>query len=376
MRRVAWIPRVHWQQKVEEAGLMWHTAGQPYWNESAFYEFTAKEVEVLESATNELAIMALAAAQHVIDNKLYAKLGIPEHAVPLIEKSWKAEPPSLYGRFDLAYSGYEPPKLLEYNADTPTSLLEAAVVQWYWIEDLFRTRGQFNSIHERLIARWQELSAYLPKRHIDFCSIDDLEDGMTVTYLLDTACQAGLTSSIFPIHEIGWDGSTFVGPTDQPLDAVFKLYPWEWMVHEEFGKRLSEASTMWIEPPWKMLLSNKGILTVLWELYPAHPNLLEARFGDPGSMESWVRKPLLGREGANITLHRQHGMDVETEGDYGEEGFVYQQVAKPKCFDGKYAVIGSWVIGHDEDNAAGMGLRESDMPIITNTSQFVPHLFD
>src|SRR5258707_7189831 len=151
MRRVASTPRAHWQQKVEESGLMWHSAEQPYWNESAFYEFTAKEVEVLESATNELASMALAAAQHVIDNKLYARMGIPEHAVPLIERSWKAEPPSLYGRFDLAYTGDEPPKLLEYNADTTTSLLEAAVVQWYWIVDLFRTRGQFNSIHERLI---------------------------------------------------------------------------------------------------------------------------------------------------------------------------------------------------------------------------------
>ena len=241
MRRIAATPRPDWQKKVEEAGLTWHTGEQPYWNEAAFYEFTAKEVDVLEAATNELETMTLQAAQHVIDNKLYARLAIPEIAVPLIESSWEAEPPSLYGRFDLAYDGVNPPKLLEYNADTPTSLLEAAVVQWYWLQDCFPKRDQFNSLHERLVALWKDLAKYLPGRRIDFCSMDDAEDGMTVTYLQDTAQQAGLEASIFPIDEIGWDGSTFLGPDDQPLGTVFKLYPWEWMMREEFGKHIGRG---------------------------------------------------------------------------------------------------------------------------------------
>jgi glutathionylspermidine synthase len=268
-----------------------------------------------------------------------------------------------------------PPKLLEYNADTPTSLLEGAVVQWYWLEDVFPTRDQFNSIHDRLIACWKELCPFLPERRIDFCSMDDAEDGMTVTYLLDTAQQAGLTGSVFPIDEVSWDGHAFVGPDDRPLGAVFKLYPWEWMVREEFGHHLSKASTIWIEPPWKMVLSNKGILPVLWKLYPRHPNLLEARFDGPGGMDSWVRKPLLGREGTNVTLH-QPGGTIETEGAYGSEGFIFQDLAQLKRHDGQYAVIGSWVIGHGSNSAAGIGIRESDAPVITNTSQFVPHLFD
>jgi glutathionylspermidine synthase len=198
---------------------------------------------------------------------------------------------------------------------------------------------------------------------------------MTVTYLMDTARQAGLQASMFPIDEIGWDGCTFVGPEDRPLSAVFKLYPWEWMIHEEFGQYLSMAGTVWIEPPWKMLLSNKGILPLLWEMYPKHPNLLEASLEGPDKMESWVRKPLLGREGANILLHRP-GAEISTEGEYGEEGFVYQALAPTRSFDGKHTVIGSWVIGHEDGNAAGIGVRESDTPIVTNTSQFVPHVFD
>lgn len=375
MRRIQSTPRSDWQSKVEELGLAWHTGEQPYWNESAFYEFTAKEVDVLEAATNELEKMTLAAVQHVIDNKLYSRLGIPDIAAPLIESSWEAEPPSLYGRFDLSYDGVNPPKLLEYNADTPTSLLEAAVVQWQWLEEAHKGRDQFNSIHERLISLWRELIPYIPGRHVDFCSMDDVEDGITVTYLQDTAQQAGLETSQYPIAELGWDGGGFVGADNRPALCIFKLYPWEWMVREEFAKYLGQTDTLWMEPAWKMVLSNKGILPVLWKLYPRHPNLLEAQFDTAGLMMSWVKKPMFGREGCNITLH-QPGSESHTEGPYGDEELIYQAWAQPKTFDGKYAVIGSWVVGHEEGNAsAGIGIRESDNPITTNLSQFVPHLF-
>jgi glutathionylspermidine synthase len=375
MRRVACAPRRDWQEKVEEAGLAWHTGERPYWNESAFYEFTAKELDLLESVTNELEKLSLKAVQHVIDNRLYSQMGIPEIARPLIESSWEAEPPSLYGRFDLSYDGVNPPKLLEYNADTPTSLIEAAVVQWRWLEECHQGRDQFNSLHERLVALWKELTPYIPGRRVDFCSMDDVEDGITATYLQETASQAGLKTSQFPVREIGWNGAGFVDPDDRPLFCVFKLYPWEWMVREEFGKYIGQTETIWMEPPWKMVLSNKGILPILWKLYPRHPNLLEAHFDSPGLLMSWVKKPLLGREGSNITLH-QPGSDQITEGPYGEEGFIYQDYARPKTFDDRYPTLGSWVIGHEEGNAAGgIGIRESENPITTNTSQFVPHLF-
>jgi glutathionylspermidine synthase len=206
--------------------------------------------------------------------------------------------------------------------------------------------------------------------------MEDAEDETTVAYLLDTALQAGLSASMFLIDQVGWDGEKFVAPDEQPLTSVFKLYPWEWMVREEFGRHLGARSVIWIEPAWKMLLSNKALLPVLWSLYPHHPNLLKASWTQSELGPAWVRKPLLGREGANITLH-QPGRVLETEGEYGEEGFVYQDLAPLKSFGGKYPVIGSWVVGHEEgDAAAGIGIRESDIPITTNLSQFVPHLFN
>jgi glutathionylspermidine synthase len=109
---------------------------------------------------------------------------------------------------------------------------------------------------------------------------------------------------------------------------------------------------------------------------PAPSQLLKASWTASECGEAWAKKPLLGREGANVTLH-QGGGDLSTDGDYGEEGFVYQDLAPVMSFDGKYPVIGSWVIGHGPgDAAAGMGIRESDTPITTNLSQFVPHLFE
>jgi glutathionylspermidine synthase len=105
-----------------------------------------------------------------------------------------------------------------------------------------------------------------------------------------------------------------------------------------FGK------TQWIEPVWKAILSNKGILALLWEMYPDHPNLLPACLNGPRGMGDYVRKPLLSREGANVTLVRD-GQSFSTGGDYGGEGFVYQQLFPLPNFEGNHPVVGSWVVG-------------------------------
>jgi glutathionylspermidine synthase len=364
--------RADWRARVESVGLAFHTGAVPYWNEAACYEFTMPQIELIEIATNELHAMCLQAVQHVIDHDRFTELAIPQAAVPLIRESWDNDHPSVYGRFDLSYDGSGPPKLLEYNADTPTSLLEAAVVQWHWLQDVSPLMDQFNSIHERLIATWADLRPHLPPL-VHFTAIDDVEDGLTLTYLRETAEQAGIRTIGLAIEMVGWDGQIFVGEEYEPIRALFKLYPWEWITHESFGDHVARSGALFIEPAWKMVLSNKGILPILWELNDGHPNLLETYREPSAEMLSWgyTRKPLLSREGANIRIHGgELGRAVESGGDYGEEGFIYQRTAPLPCFNGNYAVIGSWVIGGE---AAGIGIRESDGPITTNASRFVPH---
>jgi glutathionylspermidine synthase len=377
MQRRRTTPRDHWRQKIAEAGLVFNDESDgSYWQEEAYYEFSAGEVDELEEATETLHELCLAAAARLIEGDRLAELAIPAPAAEVIKDSWRRERDfTLYGRFDLAYDGQSPPKLLEYNADTPTMLLEAGVVQWHWLEEKFRRADQFNSIHERLLERWAKLKWRLRHSPLYFTYAEDsLEDLATVSYLMDTAAQAGLETAELLISDIGWhpERRQFMDLEERPLQAVFKLYPWEWLIAEEFGPYLLQTyrEMQWLEPIWKLVLSNKGILPVLWEMHPGHPNLLAASAATPTSGD-WVRKPRFAREGANVTVHRG-GQTWETPGTYGEEGFIYQELAALPNFEGCYPVIGSWIIGRE---AAGMGLRESATPITGAQSRFVPHLF-
>jgi glutathionylspermidine synthase len=405
VQRIEITPRQDWQKKVESAGLTFHSpeimAPHPYWDESACYQFTASEVDTLEAAANNMQEMCLAAAQHVIDRKRYAELAIPPDAVPIIEWAWNAEPPALYGRFDFSWAGAqsgEPPKLLEYNADTPTSLLEAAVVQWYWLEEAgpslpqerhflpFQTAAkadQFNSIYERLIAKWKDIAPYL-KQPVYFAGTHEPEDVLTLAYLQDTAQQAGLSTHPIAMLDLGWNEGrgVFLDLKEDPIRSIFKLYPWETMMAEQFAPHAltSYREVNWIEPIWKMLLSNKGILPILWELYPDHPNLLAAYFtagaGDSHGMRDFVRKPLRSREGSNIALVRE-GITMVSNGGPYDGARIVQALAPEASFrdatlQPRYPVLGLWMI---DQECGGMGIRESGGPITDNLSSFVPHFF-
>jgi glutathionylspermidine synthase len=166
----------------------------------------------------------------------------------------------------------------------------------------------------------------------------------------------------------------FVDRAGAPIVCCFKLYPWEWMFSEKFGASPALRNPRWLEPPWKAVLSNKGLLALLWALAPGHPNLLPAYFeDDPRAAElgaTYARKPLLSREGANIKLVQSGATIADTAGDYGGEGYVRQALRLLPDFGGVYPVIGSWLVG---DQAAGMGVREDSSPVTTNMSRFVPH---
>jgi glutathionylspermidine synthase len=196
------------------------------------------------------------------------------------------------------------------------------------------------------------------------------------------------------MHDIGWDAkrSSFVDLDDHAIGMMFKLYPWEWMLNEPFGQhalstlpptsslreygplkdRRMWGSMLWIEPIWKMLWSNKALLAILWELNPGHELLLPAYLGGPCELTSYVRKPLLGREGSGIAVVRD-GVAVEGSltGD-NAQGYVYQALAPMATVAGKVAVFGSWLV---DGEPCGMGIRESAGLITNNTSCFVPHLF-
>ena len=382
MRRITCPERSDWRATAEGAGFDFHTIdGERYWDERAYYAFTLDEIErQIEQPTGEIDAMCLELVSNAVDDEDYLRrLKIPETFWPLISESWHRDEGSLYGRLDLSFDGRGPAKLLEYNADTPTSIFEAAVFQWTWLEQAIERRiipataDQFNSIHECLIDAWKKVSA---GRHVHLAgTIENAEDAGTLAYLEDTARQAGLATTLIDIEDIGLrDDGSFADLGDRSIELVFKLYPWEWMFHDAFGARLADAPTRWIEPPWKAILSNKGILPLLWEMFPNHPNLLPAYFeDDPNAARlgtSFVRKPLYSREGANVALVSEGVTVVEQEGPYGAEGFIRQALAPLPNFSSQYPVLGSWLVDH---TPCGLSIREDENPITGNTSRFLPH---
>jgi glutathionylspermidine synthase len=376
MERISFAPRSDWQQTAAEAGFTFHSENGPYWDESAAYGFTLAQVEQIEEATEALEAMCYQVVERAVsDTVVMDRLAIPGDFHDLIRQSWLNRERNLYGRFDFSYDGKAPPKMLEYNADTPTSLYEAAVFQWVWLEQMIE-RGelpkgsdQFNSIHERLVAAWREMGVIGDRLHLAGM-LDAEEDRVTVVYLADCAQQAGLRTEVLNIAEIGLTAAgNFVDLQNRHITTLFKLYPWEFMVREQYGTSLLRRNTRIIEPAWKMILSNKGLLALLWEMFPGHQNLLPAFFDqtEHNLTAPFVRKPLLSREGANIQIV---GMGDAEDGPYGAEGHVVQQFAPLPSFDGSYPVIGSWVIA---GQPAGMGIREDTSLVTRNTSRFTPH---
>src|SRR6266851_613815 len=317
MQRITCPERSDWRTTAEETGFDFHTIdGERYWDERAYYAFSLDEIEdQIEAPSGEIDAMCLELVSNAVDDEDYLRrLKIPETFWPLISESWHRDEGSLYGRLDLSFDGRGHAKLLEYNADT-------------------------------------------------------------LAYLEDTARQAGLATTLIDIEDIGLrDDGSFADLDDRSIELVFKLYPWEWMFHDAFGARLADAPTRWIEPPWKAILSNKGILPLLWEMFPDHPNLLPAFFeDDPNAAElgaSFVRKPLYSREGANVALISEGVTVVEQQGPYGAEGFIRQAFAPLPNFSQQYPVLGSWLIDH---TPCGLSIREDENPITGNTSRFLPH---
>ena len=415
MKRVCQIPREGWQDIVSKQGLIWHTTpGQtgdgesnilanpttkasPYWDESACYEFSLSQIEQMEKATVACYEMLLELGEWVLTkDKLPAFLqkmlgtdkidvlslwGIPEKVHGLIRETWDKEPPCLnYGRFDFAWNGTGEPKLLEFNCDTPTSLIEASLIQWYWKEEVRPECDQYNSIHEKLLAKFQDIRTHLPLNFLHFTSFQDEpgEDQVTVAYLRDCAEQVGISTHQMSIHDIGWNPivNAFADDQDRLINSIFKLYPWEWMVHESFADNLvtNSTKTNWMEPIWKMLWSNKFILPMLWEMFPESPYLLQAS-NKPMLGMDFVKKPILSREGANIEIHRS-GSEIETQiiaksgGEYGHEGYIYQELYKLPGENGQHPVLGAWIV---DGEPAGMGIREAGL-ITDNTARFIPHV--
>ena len=383
-------PREDWENRVCKLGFDFFEVSQnyPYWVEDRYYQFSREEIEQIDAASEQLHDMCISAIEHVFRNDLLDRFGVPRQYHRLLRHSWETDKTYLYGRFDFSWGGgkdSKAPKMLEYNAQTPTSLFEAAVVAWDWMRQnvdlgcLPKHSDQFNLLDEQLIVQFERLlvtkQPELPVLHFIVCE-DSAEDLRTVQYLAACAEEAGWETVITDVNEIQLTvDHKFADHESRLIYNMFMLYPYEFALLDDYAQYIEGSGVTFIEPLWKVLLSSKALLPILWELYPGHENLLPCYYSDDprsATIVDKVKKPIYSREGANITIEFGEESVESSGGNYGEEGFITQQYWPLASFGHGRCVIGSWIIGRV---AAGLSVRESKSRITDDVARFVPHIF-
>ena len=383
MHRIPVAQRPGLEEDAREHGYQFRVGdGVPHWDETAYYQFTLSQIERdLEKPAEEIDAMCFELLdQSLCDETIYQRLRIPESYWDYVANSWRNRERDLLGRFDFSYDGAGDAKLLEYNADTPTTLYESAVFQWVWLEEAIATglipqsSDQSAQIHEYIVEAFRGMGI---QGLLHLACLRDIEDDReTVRYLEECAQEAGLETQCLDIKDIGIDAAgRFTDLEDRVTTTLFKLYPWEWIMEEEFGRYLVSSGVHFLEPPWKAVLSNKGLLPLLWESFEGHPNLLPAYFEGDARADalpaSYVRKPMLSRQGSNIEIV-QDGLALSLgEGPYGKEGHIVQALYPLPEFDGKFPLVGYWMVA---GQPAGLSIRESQTLVTDGDANFVPHI--
>ncbi len=377
---------------LESIGFIWHTdSDNSSYVSDEIVVISEDEANAFYEATNELYDMFAQAGQYVIDNDLFHEINIPFNLVEMIKESWENDVHwHLYSRFDLA-GGIDgkPIKMIEFNADTPTSLFETAIIQWAMLKaNGLDEASQFNNIYDALkdnfkriitldtdVEKFEEYYANLGWK-ILFSSISSSSEDINTTKLLEhIANEAGFNTDFEFIENVQFsDDGIF--KDEESFEFWFKLIPWENIAIEEselaliLTEIIKEKKAIIFNPAYTLMFQSKGFMKILWDLYPNHPLLLETSF-EPLENKKQVEKRCFGREGANTKIINSDGsIDVETSGDYEGHKAIYQEyVELPTDKDGNSYQAGVFFAYE----ACGLGFRKGSK-ILNNMSKFVGHI--
>jgi len=376
---------------LESLGFVWHTdSDESSYISDELVVISEAEAEAYYEATNTLFDMYVEAAEHVIENDLFHEIGIPFNLVDVIKESWENDVHwHLYGRFDLA-GGLDgkPIKLLEFNADTPTALFETAIIQWAMLkQNGLEEASQFNALYESLVDNFKRLVTLeedvstFEERYAGwnflFTSVKgSSEEENTVRLLQHIATEAGFQTQFAYIDEIEFSPEEGIIYEDQNYELWFKLIPWEDIALEEsdlamlLTNIIKNQKAIIFNPAYTLLFQSKGLLKVLWDLYPDHPLLLESSF-EPLTGEKQVKKPVFGREGGSVSILDENSNDIEAvAGDYDNHKMVYQAYTElPTDSQGQSYQAGVFYAYE----ACGLGFRKGGK-ILNNMSKFVGHI--
>jgi len=376
---------------LETLGFVWHTdSDESSYISDELVVISQSEAQAYYEATNELYDMYVEAAEHVIENNLFHEIGIPFNLIDAIKESWENDVHwHLYGRFDLAGGIDDKPiKLLEFNADTPTALFETAIIQWAMLkQNNLEEESQFNSLYEslvdnfkRLVTLEEDVSTFEERYdgwNFLFTSVKgNEEEENTVKLLQHIATDAGFNTEFAYIDDIEFSDQDGIFYNEQNYELWFKLIPWEDIALEEsdlamlLTNIIKNQKAIIFNPAYTLLFQSKGLLKILWDIYPNHPLLLETSF-EPLNDQKQVEKPIFGREGGSVAIIDENNHKVESvEGDYGSHKMIYQAyIELPTDSEGLSYQAGVFYAYE----ACGLGFRKGGK-ILDNMSKFVGHI--
>lgn len=380
-------------EQLEELGFTWHTdSDSSRYISDALVKITQEEAEAYYEAVNELYDMYAEAAEYVIENNLFFELGIPFNLIDAIKKSWENDVHwHVYGRFDLA-GGLDgkPIKLLEFNADTPTSLFETALLQWALLkENSLDEESQFNNVYDaikenfkRLITLFEDTELFDERYDgwkILFSSIHGNDEEEATTKLLrQIATDAGFNTGFEYLQNVKFDEEGIYDRDDNRYEYWFKLYPWEDIAIDEpelattLSNIMQNQSAIILNPAYTLLFQSKGMLKILYDLFPDSPYLLKTSF-EPLKGIKHVEKSVFGREGANVKIVDSDGSVLhEQDGPYGNYKKVYQEYVELNSDENKEKYQAGVFFAYE---ACGLSFRKGG-EILNNMSKFVGHIID
>ena len=378
---------------LEKLGFTWHTdSDNTDYVSSDLVVLSPKEAEDYYNATNELYDMYVEAGEYVIENNLFHEIGIPFNLIDLIKETWENDVHwHLYGRFDLA-GGIDgkPIKLIEFNADTPTALIEKAVVQWALLkQNGLEEEAQFNFVYEALRDNFKRIVTLQE----DVSKFDELyggwkflfssiagsdEDENTVRLMQHIASEVGYETEFAYVDEVEFEESGIFF-NEEKFELWFKLIPWEDIAIQEpdlavlLTQIVKNKEAIIFNPAYTLMFQSKGMLKILLDLFPNHPLLLETSF-EPLEGKKQVRKPIFGREGGDVAILDEEGKIIEEQRakEYDNHKMIYQEYTElPTDANGNSYQSGVFFAYE----ACGVGFRRGSK-IINNMSKFVGHIIE
>jgi glutathionylspermidine synthase len=358
--------------KFAELGVHSHDSSDPYWQDDVAYELSPSQVGSLMEATSEVNKIAFKAANHVIDNDLFDRFGIPEEWQDYVAKTWKRQDPFILGRHDFAFDGTGVPKLMEFNFGNIGDLVESSILQSNWAAEN-GGKKQFNKIEHNLVKVWQRINKDfgIPTPLYFACDYSDPDEMETYEFLMATCHTANIPFEAVDLSNLEFDGKGYIDLTSRKkIQSMYKSFSWEDHWDADIAQPLQNDIMAIMDPAWTAILSNKALLPIMWELEEGHPNLLPT-FNEASKFNggSYVQKPLWGYGGQSITIVDPKD-GTSTAGEYGEEGYIYQEYQRISEFDGNTPVCGVWSI---YGVPSGLSIREEKSRITTDKCKFAPH---